>query len=115
VLMDARGGFSGYLNITPRQGAESLSNWGSFRVTHNAKEGDRNITGVAVSPRLRFRTGRGRCVRDTYTTNRGTRFVELACLVAGPKAASVIVGAAPPRIWGQMSSRLERAVSAFTT
>jgi hypothetical protein len=115
VILDGHGDFSGYLNVTPRQGAESLSNWGSFRVTHNAKEGDRNITAVAVSPRLRFRTGRGRCVQDTYTTNRGTRFIELACLVAGPRATSVIVGAAPPQMWGRTSSRLERAISAFTT
>jgi hypothetical protein len=115
VLLNADRGFSGYLNVTPRQGRESLKDWGTFRVAHNADEGDRQIRNIAASRVLRFRTGPGRCVRDTYTTRAGAQFVELACLVAGPSATSVIVGAAPPRMWGQMSSGIERAISAFTT
>jgi hypothetical protein len=115
VLLNADHAFTGYLNVTPRQGRESLGDWGSFRVAHNVDEGDRHIRGIAVSRVLRFRTGRGRCVRDTYTTGTGAEFVELACLVAGPRATSVIVGAAPPQMWGQMSSRIEQAISAFTT
>jgi hypothetical protein len=115
VLMNADHAFSGYLNLTPRQGEESLRNWGSFRVGHNAREGDRNIQTLAVSAGLRFRTGRGRCVRDAYTTGAGDRFVELACLVEGKKATSVIVGAAPPRMWARMSRVIERAISGFTS
>ena len=34
ALHDQRDRFLGYLNLTPRQGNESLSNWGSFRVEH---------------------------------------------------------------------------------
>jgi hypothetical protein len=115
VLLNADHAFVGYLNVTPGQGRESLGDWGSFRVAHNADEGDRHIRRIAVSRVLRFRTGRGRCVRDTYTTRTGAQFVELACLVAGPRTTSVIVGAAPPRMWGQMSSLIEQAISAFTT
>jgi hypothetical protein len=115
VLLNADHAFTGYLNVTPRQGRESLGDWGSFRVAHNADEGDLHIRRIAVSRVLPFRTGRGRCVRDNYTTGTGGQFDELACLVAGPRATAVIVGAAPPRIWGQMSSRIEHAISAFTT
>jgi hypothetical protein len=115
VLVNAGRGFSGYLNLTPRQGDESLRNWGSFRVGHNAHEGDRGIRTLAVSASLRFRTGRGRCVRDAYTTGGGSRFIELACLVDGKKATSVIVGAAPPRLWARMSPVIERAISSFSS
>jgi len=107
--------FVGYLNLTPRQGKEALANWVSFRVAHNAEEGDRSIRILAADRKLQFRSGPGACVRDSYVTNRGARYVELACLVAGRHAQSVIVGAAPPGSWRRMAPRLERAISAFTT
>ncbi len=115
VLQDRERRFLGYLNVTPRQGDEMLSDWGSFRVRHNADEGDRNIVTLAVGSGLRFRSGHGACVRDAYETRTGNRFVELACLVAGARATSVIVGAAPPQTWTQTSPLIERAISAFTT
>jgi hypothetical protein len=107
--------FLGYLNLTPRQGDEALSTWGSFRVAHNTKEGDRSVRKLAAAQGLRFRTGRGSCVRDAYTTKTGAQYVEVACLVAGAKTASVIVGAAPPQMWAQLSPSIERAISALTT
>jgi hypothetical protein len=54
-------------------------------------------------------------VRDSYTTVTHARYVEIACLVAGQRATSVIVGAAPPNAWSQVSPLLERAISAFET
>lgn len=115
VLRSADHQFLGYLNLTPQQGDESLSNWGSFRLGHDAREGDRGVKALAGATNLRFRTGLGSCIRDAYTTAAEVRYIELACLVAGPKVTSVIVGAAPPQIWGRMSSLIERAISAFTT
>jgi hypothetical protein len=115
ALLDEHRGFVGYLNLTPREGAETLKNWRSFRVSHNADEGDRNLRTLAAASGLRLGRGRGACVRDSYTTARGARFVELACLVAGPIADSVIVGAAPPWAWVRMSRVIERAISALTT
>jgi len=47
--------FLGYLNLTPRQGEESLRNWTAFRVAHDAREGDRSVKTLAVGRRLRFR------------------------------------------------------------
>lgn len=107
--------YLGYLNITPRQGDETVSNWGSFRAQHNAQEGARAVATFASARGLRFRTGTGACVQDGYTTTTGNRFIELACLVQGKRAQTVIVGATTPQRWGQVGPLLERAISAFTT
>lgn len=115
VLRSPHREFRGYLNLTPRQGEESVSNWTAFRVTHNAKEGDRNVKILAAGHSLRFRSGRGACVRDEYTTATSVRYIELACIVASRRATSVIVGAAPPQAWPQVAPAIERAISAFTT
>jgi hypothetical protein len=115
ALQDRRDRFLAYLNLTPRQGHETAADWASFRVAHNADEGDRHIVTLAVGRGLRFRTGVGTCVRDAYTTSTGNRYVELACLVAGARTSSVIVGAAPPQMWPRYSALLERAISTFTT
>ena len=115
VFQDADHNFLGYLNLTPRQGDETLRGWASFRVKHNVGEGDRAVRTLASASGLRFRSGRGSCVDDSYTTGSGARFVELACLVAGRNVTSVIVGAAPPREWVRMSPLIELAISAFTT
>lgn len=115
ALQNAQREFLGYLNLTPRQADESLRTWASFRTRHNAEEGDRDVTELAAATGLRFRNGRGSCVRDSYTTDTGNRFVELACLVQGRRRASVIVGAAPPEMWAATSPLVERAISAFTT
>lgn len=104
---------AGYLNITPRQGAESLSNWSNFRIAHDADEGDRGLKQLDAATGLRFRGGHGSCVRDSYTTSSHAAYIELACLVAGARATTVIVGASPPAAWPKISAVIERAVSAF--
>lgn len=115
ALLDGHGGYLGYLNLTPRQGEETQGNWGSFRPRHNGAEGERAVTLQASARGLRFRAGRGACVRDAYTTATGTRYVEIACLVGGGRAASVIVGAAPSRDWAVQGPMIERAISALQT
>jgi hypothetical protein len=106
---------SGYLNLTPLQGDETLANWARYRVKHNAGEGDRAIRTLASGAGLRFRTGLGSCVRDSYTTGSGARYVEIACLVKGARATSVIVGATPPDAWARVSPQLQRAISSLST
>jgi hypothetical protein len=113
--MQGRRRFIGYLNLTPRQGGETVANWATFRVRHNADEGDRRVVTLAAGRALRFRTGQGGCVRDAYTTSAGVRYIELACLVAGARKTSVIVGAAPPAAWPKMSPLIERSIASFTT
>jgi hypothetical protein len=115
ALLGTDGGYLGYLNVTPRQGSETLSNWASFRVEHNAEEGDRAVMRLAAATGLHFLTGHGSCVKDSYTTKVGAHYIEIACLVAGSKSSSVIVGAAPPGVWGRTSGVLERAISALRT
>lgn len=115
ILGSPGAGILGYLNLTPRQGGEAIPGWAAFRLAHNAAEGDRRVQRLASFPALRFRTGHGACVQDRYTTTTGGRYIELACLVAGARATTVIVGAAPPRTWPQMAPQIERAISALTT
>jgi hypothetical protein len=115
TLSGANGHLLGYLNLTPRQGDETLANWAHFRVEHNAREGDRAVTSEASASGIHFRTGTGSCVRDRYATSTGARYIELACLVKGAAASSVIVAASPPQAWGRVSPVLYRALSSLRT
>ncbi len=115
ALLDARRHFLGYLNLTPRQGSETPSDWATFRVRHNAGEGDRDVRSEGAGTNLRFRTGRGTCVRDAYTTSINVRYQEIACLIVGRRAASVVVGAAPVDRWDAQAPVIEREISATTT
>ena len=109
------GRIAGYLNATPQQGDETLANWGTFRVNHNKDEGDTNVKLVAAADNVMFRGGHGSCVIDDYRSSSGHQYREIACIVAGTKATTVIVGAAPPQDWHSQSPAIERAISAFKT
>jgi hypothetical protein len=100
--------FVGYLNLTPRQGEETVANWRTFRPEHNVEEGDRDVRTLPT------KSPRGTCVRDAYTTATGTRYIELACLVPG-RHPSVVVGAAPPSNWSAISPLLKRAIASVQT
>jgi hypothetical protein len=102
----------GYLNATPRQGQETLENWGSFRPDHNRDEGDRSVHLIASSTGLPFRGGHGSCVIDDYATSRAT-YREIACFASGARSSAVVVAAAPTSSWHQEAATLRRAVSAF--
>jgi hypothetical protein len=110
----AGGSFAGYLNATPLGGDETLSNWSRFRVAHVAEEGARHVRLETTASGLRFRAGHGSCVIDSYSTSRA-EFREIACIVAGARATTVVVAAAPTGTWTQQSAVLERAVASFTT
>jgi hypothetical protein len=70
---------------------------------------------LAAATGLHFLTGQGSCVQDSYTTVSHARYTEIACLVAGARSNSVIVGAAPPGAWGRISGVLERAIEGVRT
>jgi hypothetical protein len=112
ALLGAGGRIDAYLNATPKQGPETLANWSRFRPRHNLREGDRSVRLLASSDDLAFRSGRGGCVIDDYTTSKAT-YREVACLVSGPRAGAVVVAAAPRALWKQKAPTLERAVSSF--
>jgi hypothetical protein len=104
----------GYLNLTPRQGTETLANWPSFRIEHLGDEGSTDVRRIASAHRLAFRSGKGTCVIDSYRTSR-TRYREIACLVAGTRTSSVIVGAAPSKTWAQHAETIEQAIASLRT
>jgi hypothetical protein len=112
ALRDSRAAIVAYLNATPRQGAESLANWPTFRTRHNTEEGSRAIRRIAAARGLRFRSGPGSCVIDQYRTV-ARSYREIACLVSGPHRATVVVGAATPGVWPREAPVIERAISAF--
>jgi len=114
ALLGHAGGIRGYLNVTPRQGKETLANWPSFRIEHLGDEGSTDVRLIARAHGLRFRSGRGSCVIDSYRTSRA-RYREIACLVAGARTSSVIVGAAPSKNWAQQAETIERAIASFRT
>lgn len=109
----AGGRIVGYLNITPQGGDETLANWASFRPAHNREEGDHDLVPLASATGLPFRNGQGSCVKDGYSTSSNARYTEVACIVRGPAATTVIVGAAPPDVWDRVSPTIERAISSF--
>lgn len=113
VLMAGPGNYLGYLNVTPRQGDETVAGWASFRVEHNGEEGDRHVKRLASATGLHFLDGSGSCVKDAYTTSAGRSYVEIACIVSASSRASVIVAAAQPSSWARVSPQLERAISGF--
>ena len=102
----------GFLNATPKQGPETLADWSRFRPGHNRDEGDRRVRVLAATTDGRFRSGRGACVIDIYTTSKAS-YREIACLVSGPGSSAVVVAAAPTAMWGRRAATLERAVSSF--
>jgi hypothetical protein len=51
---------------------------------------------------------------DSYHTSR-TRYREIACLVAGTRTSSVLVGAAPSKTWTQQAKTIERAIASLRT
>src|SRR6476620_8524492 len=100
----------GYLNLSPRQGTETLANWPSFRIEHvGDEEHTKDVRLIASAHGLRFRSGKGSCVIDSYPTSR-TRYREIACLVAGTRTTSVVVGAAPTATWSQQAKTIQRAI-----
>lgn len=110
ALLDPSGRYLGYLNLTPREGAESRASWVSFRARHNRAEGDREVRVLGSAAGLRFRSGAGTCLTDSYTTSTDAHYVEVACLIGGASPA-VVVGAAPPDDWRTQGATIERAIS----
>ena len=108
------GGYQLYLNATPRQGAENLAHWASFRLRLLRSDDATAARLLAAAGGIQFRGGTGSCVIDTYLTRiGGHHFTEIACLIRGRASASVIVAAAPAARWARARPLLLRAVAAY--
>jgi hypothetical protein len=103
-----------YLNITPRQGDETLTNWATFRVNLLREDDASSAHEVSAAQGIRFRGGTGSCVMDDYITRIGAHhYEEIACLAQGRSGASVIVAAALASQWTAARPLLEQAVAAY--
>jgi hypothetical protein len=103
-----------YLNATPHEGAETLRNWPAYRIRHLLDDDARSARELSAASGVRFLGGTGSCVLDTYMTKVGAHhYTELACLVQGTHASSVVVGAAPASGWAGAAGLLEKAVAAY--
>jgi hypothetical protein len=114
ALIGHGGSIRGYLNATPRQGTETLANWPSFRIQHLREEHSTDVRLIASAQRLPFRSGQASCVIDSYRTSRAS-YREIACLVAGTRTSSVVLGAAPSKTWAQQAGTIERAIASLRT
>jgi hypothetical protein len=115
ALRDSRGLYRGYLNVTPRQGAEQLAGWAAFRTRRNMQEGDQRTRILAAAEHLRLGSVRGSCVVDDYLSRVGSHpYREVACIFTGNRYTNVFVGAALMRDWPTLGRVVERAASAFT-
>jgi hypothetical protein len=112
ALLGRRGSIVGYLNLTPRQGDESLINWPTFRIRHLRAEGDRTVRLIAAHRGLVLHSGHGSCLIDSYSTSL-TRYHEIACLINAAPTTAVIVGAAPSGDWHTRAQTIERAIASF--
>jgi hypothetical protein len=102
-----------YLNSTPREGAETLTNWLRFRIEHDQGESTA-VHKDAGAVGLPFLDGVGSCVIDHYITRyHANHYREIACYVQGPTRASVVVAAALESEWTRALPMLERAISAY--
>jgi hypothetical protein len=103
-----------YLNVTPEQGGETLHNWPGFRVEHLREDGQSAVHLDGVSGPLNFRDGHGRCVVDNYATDEHhNHYNEIACIVQGAHATSVLVAATSTAAWQANRALLERVVSSY--
>jgi hypothetical protein len=112
ALLGSGGRIDGFLNATPKQGAETLANWSRFRPQHNTDEGDGRERVLASTTNARFGAEHASCVIDTYVTSKAA-YREIACLVAGKRSTAVMVAAAPIALWDREGATLERAMSSF--
>jgi hypothetical protein len=103
-----------YLNVTPRQGDETLRGWARFRLEHLCDDDARSARLDSEAAGLAFRDGRGSCVIDDYLTRAGAhRYREIACYVQGAHASTVLVAATPAADWARYGRQLEQAVDSY--
>ncbi len=114
ALRDGAGRYLGYLNVTPRQGAERLRGWAGFRLGRNREEGDRGVRELAAREGISFAGARGSCMIDDYGSRAGEHpYREIACIVRGRRTESVLIATALRPDWPMVEPALARAVESF--
>ena len=102
-----------YLDVSLKQGTETLRDWPSYRLgVVRGESNEVHEDGHALG--LSFRGGRGSCVLDDYRTRvKNHHYREIACFVQGRRYASVLIAAALESEWVRAVKTLERAVDAY--
>lgn len=103
-----------YLNVTPKQGGESLGDWVEFRLDHQREEETPAVRELSDQAGVRLLGATATCVTDAYVTKVGAHhFTEIACFVRGRTSSDVIVAAAPTADWTSAAGVLRRAIAGF--
>jgi hypothetical protein len=114
ALRNSAGTYLGYLNVTPRQGLETLQDWAEFRLTHLRGDDAVSVHEDAMVQSVRTAAAVRSCVIDDYVTTVGHhQFHEVACYVTRGSAGSVVVAATPSGDPAHVWTQLERAVAAY--
>jgi hypothetical protein len=114
ALRNSSGTYLGYLNVTPRQGPETLQDWAALRLTHLRGDHDVSVHEDAIVQSVRTAAAVRSCVIDDYTTTVGHhQFHEVACYVMRGSVGSVVVAATPSGDPAHVWTQLEHAVAAY--
>jgi hypothetical protein len=114
ALRNSSGTYLGYLNVTPRQGSETLQDWAALRLSHLRSDDAVSVHEDAKVQSVRTAAAVRSCVIDDYTTTVGHhQFHEVACYVMRGSAGSVVVGATPSGDPAHVWTQLEHAVAAY--
>ncbi len=114
ALRNSAGTYLGYLNVTPRQGPETLQDWAAFRLAHLRGDDAVAVHKDAMVQSVRTETTVRSCVIDDYvTTVDHHRFHEVACYVTSGSVGSVVVAATPSGDPAHVWNQLERSVAAY--
>ena len=114
ALRNAAGTYLGYLNVTPRQGRETLRDWAAFRLSHLRADDAVTVHEDAAVQSVRTAAAVRSCVTDDYVTTIGHHhFHEVACYVTSGSVRGVVVAATPSGDPAHVWTQLKRAVAAY--
>jgi hypothetical protein len=114
ALRNSAGTYLGYLNVTPRQGDETLRHWAAFRLSHLLADDAISVHEDAAVQSVRTAAAVRSCVTDDYMTTIGHHhFHEVACYVTSSSVSSVVIAATPSGDPAHVWTHLERAVAAY--
>ena len=114
ALLNSAGTYLGYLNVTPRQGPETLQDWATFRPAHLGGDDAVSVHEDAMVQSVRTGAAVRSCVIDDYVTTVGHHlFHEVACYVMNGSVGSVVVAATPSGDPAHVWTQLQRAVAAY--
>jgi hypothetical protein len=103
-----------YLNVTPKQGAETLAGFPAFRVNLLGSDHDAGVRQDGSAEDLRLHRSRVSVVMDDYFTRVGAaHYREIAVFVAAKHASWVVVAAALNKDFARFRPSLQGIITSF--